>query len=255
MKYMEALLRLGCFSFDEAIALTGNRATAASMLLYYTKHGAIVQIRKGLYSAINPLDKEPVASPYLIGTKLTESAVISHHSAFEYHGYANQVFYQIFVSSESKFNTFEFGGHIYRRMPTNIKVGIETTTRGERITDLERTVLDSINDFEKAMGFEELIQCISVIPVLNERRLLSYLEAYDKCFLYQKVGFIFEHFRENFDFSDEFFRVCKERSGNSSRYLLKEMRDQSMDFSNKWRLTYPKNLWNNLSGGDIDADI
>ena len=130
-----------------------------------------------------------------------------------------------------------------------------------RATDYHINICDasnfhySINDFEKAMGFEELIQCISVIPVLNERRLLSYLEAYDKCFLYQKVGFIFEHFRENFDFSDEFFYVCKERSGNSSRYLIKEISDQSLDFSNKWRLTYPKNLWNNLSGGDIDADI
>ena len=83
MKYTEKLLQLGCFSFDEAVALTGNNVTAASMLLYYTKHGAVVQIRKGLYSAINPLDKEPVANKYLIGTKLTETAVISHHSAFE----------------------------------------------------------------------------------------------------------------------------------------------------------------------------
>jgi len=255
MKYMEALLQFGCFTFDEAVALTGNRATAASMLLYYTKHGAIVQIRRGLYSTINPLDKEPVANKYQIGTKLTETAVISHHSAFEYHGYANQVSYQVFVSSESKFNTFEFGGNIYKRIPTSVTVGVDNTTRGERITDLERTVLDSINDFEKDMGFEELVQCISAIPVLNETKMLSYLDAYDKCFLYQKVGFIFEYFRDNFDFSDEFFCVCKTRSGNSSRYLLKDMQDAEMDFSNKWHLTYPKNLWNNLSGGDIDADI
>lgn len=255
MKYMDDLLQLGCFSFDEAVALTGNNVTAASMLLYYTKHDAVVQIRKGLYSAINPLDKEPVANKYLIGTKLTDTAVISHHSAFEYHGYANQVSYQVFVSSESKFNTFEFGGNVYRRIPASVSVGVETASRGERITDLERTVLDSINDFEKDMGFEELIQCISAIPVLSESKMLSYLEAYNKRFLYQKVGFIFEHFRENFDFSDDFFCVCKKQSGNSSRYLLKDMQGADMEFSNKWRLTYPKNLWNNLSGGDIDADI
>ena len=88
MKYMDEFLQLGCFSFKDIVALTGNAATAGSRLLYYTKHGAVVQIRKGLYSAINPLDKEPVASKYLIGTKLTDTAVISHHSAFEYHGYA-----------------------------------------------------------------------------------------------------------------------------------------------------------------------
>lgn len=255
MKYLDSLLQLGCFSFEDALALTRNRATAASMLLYYSKHGAIVQIRKGLYSAINPLDKEPVANKYLIGTKLTETAVISHHSAFEYHGYANQVFYQMFVSSKSKFNSFEFGGHTYVRVPSNLSVGIETTSRGERITDIERTVLDSINDFEKTMGFEELIQCISAIPILNENKMLSYLEAYNKCFLYQKVGFIFEHFRKSFDFSDDFFRVCKKKSGNSSRYLLKDMQGMDLDFNNQWHMTYPKNLWKNLSGGDIDADI
>ena len=255
MKYTETLLQLGCFSFDDVVLLTGNHATAASMLLYYTKHGAVVQIRKGLYSAINPLDKEPVAGKYLIGTKLTDTAVISHHSAFEYHGYANQVSYRVFVSSQSKFNSFAFGGYTYTRLPASVSVGVETTTRGERITDLERTVLDSVNDFEKDMGFEELVQCLSAIPFLNERKLLSYLKEYDKCFLYQKVGFLFEQFRDSFGFSDDFFRACKENAGNSSRYLLRDMNDGDMAFSNLWRLTYPKTLWNNLSGGDIDADI
>ena len=102
--------------------------------------------------------------------------------------------------------------------------------------------------------FLAVIMCALSLAACSKQET-KYLEAYDKRFLYQKVGFIFEHFRDNFDLSDEFFRVCKIHSGNSSRYLLKDMQGVEMDFSNKWRLTYPKNLWNNLSGGDIDADI
>lgn len=255
MKYLDALLQLGCFSFDDAVMLAGNKQAASSMLLYYAKHGAVIQIRKGLYSAVNPLDKEPVANKYLIASKLNETAVVSHHSAFEYHGYANQVSYRVSVSSQSKFNSFEFGGYTFVRFPTSIEEGIETTSHGERITDIERTVIDSINDFEKDMGFEELIQCLSAIPFLDESKLLLYLKAYGKCFLYQKAGFVFDHLNDDFGFSDGFFNVCKENAGNSSRYLLKDMNSVELAFSNKWHLTYPKTLWRNMIGGEINAEI
>jgi len=51
-----------------------------------------------------------------------------------------------------------------------------------------------------------------------------------KCFLYQKTGYILEHFRDRFDFTEEFFAECKKHSGHSSRYLLKDTAQRSYDF-------------------------
>lgn len=255
MKYLDAFFRLGCFTFADVIDMAGNKTNAASILQYYIRRGTVVQIRKGLYSAINPVDKAPIATRYLIGSRVTESAVISHHSAFEYYGLINQVSYEVSVSSETKFNTFDFDGYTYFRMPANITIGVEQTMDGEKITDIERTVLDGINDFEKTMGFEELIQCISVVPALREDKLTSYLNAYDKMFLYQKTGFILEKVRDGLDLSDDFFDFCKSKIHHSSRYLFSENKHLDMEHNNKWRLTYPKNLWNTILEGNLDADI
>lgn len=255
MKYFGTLAKLGCFNFKTVLDITGNENTANSMLRYYKKNGAIKQIKKGLYTILNPIDNEPLADKYLIGTKINNTAVISHHSAFEYYGCANQVSYRVFVSSESKFNTFEFMGNTYTRIPMNIKAGIDMVSGGARVTDMERTVLDSICDFEKSMGFEELIRCISLVPVLNENKLLLYLAEYDKCFLYQKTGFILEHFNDNFDLSEAFFQTCRQKFGSSSRYLLKDTGTGEPASDGRWRLTIPRNLWNMAEGCDLDADI
>ena len=39
---------------------------------------------------------------------------------------------------------------------------------GVRITDLERTVIDSIRDFEKIGGFEEFLNCLEGVHYLDE---------------------------------------------------------------------------------------
>lgn len=256
MKYYEDFLKRGCFSLEEAIEIVGLEATAKSLLQQYTKKGYLIKIKRGLYAAVSLLDREPAVNKFVIASKITNTAVVSHHSAFEFYGYANQVSYDMTVTSDSKFNSFEFNGFQYIRLQPAITSGVISHPTSVRVTDIERTVLDSINDFERDMGFEELIQCISAIPILNEDKMLAYLEEYNKCFLYQKTGFIFKHFQSDFDITDRFLNICKMKSGNSSRYLMKGMVKDNMTFDNNWHLTIPQNLWRNtISGGDEDADI
>lgn len=256
MKFYEDFLKLGCFSFEEAVKVVGLVATTKSLLQQYAKKGYIVKVKRGLYAAVNLLDHEPAANKFVIASKITDTAVVSHHSAFEFYGYANQVSYNMTVTSSSRFNTFEFNGFQYIRVLPSVSCGVITHQSGERVTDIERTVLDAVNDFEKDMGFEELIQCIAAIPILNEEKLLAYLAEYNKCFLYQKIGFILEHFQTEFGISDEFLTVCKMKSGNSSRYLMKGIGKDNMDFNNHWHLTIPQNLWRNtVGGGDENADV
>ncbi len=255
MKYYENFIKAGCFDFEYVKNLVGSKETAVSILKKYIEKGYVSKIRRGLYTAINPIDNEPVANKFVIASNISETAVVSHHSAFEYYGYANQVSYNISVTSESRFEPFIFNDFRYTRFKPNIAAGIVRIPGGIRITDIERTVLDSINDFENDMGFEELIQCISNIPFLKEEKLIRYLEEYGKCFMYQKAGFIFEHFKEEFLFSDDFIKLCKQKSGSSSRYLIKNISKNKMDFSGYWHLTVPHNVWNNLNGGEDYADV
>lgn len=256
MKYYESFLKMGCFTYDDARALIGNKQTTNAILKLYINREYIQKVRRGLYVANDLSAREPVVSIFHIGSKISETAIISHHAAFEYYGYTNQVSYDIPVISTTRFNPFHFNGYYYHRMAPVISAGIDKQPCGICVTDIERTVLDSINDFEKDMGFEELIQCISAIPVLKEDKLLEYLKLYNKHFLYQKTGFILEYFKNDLSLSNEFFDFCKKASGNSSRYLTKNIPKDFMGFSNKWHLTIPEHwVYNFLEGGDEDAKI
>lgn len=126
MKYFEKMLELGCVNKSKMMELTGSEAAAKSLLYDYQKKGYIEKIKRDLYAVISLETKQPVLSRYQIGSQLFPDAVITHHSAFEVFGYANQVFYEVYVATDSRFRDFEYGGIWYRRMERNAHVDIIT---------------------------------------------------------------------------------------------------------------------------------
>jgi predicted transcriptional regulator of viral defense system len=239
MKYYERLLGMGCFTREDLRVLTGNFDTAGTLLKNYQKKGYVRQVRRNLYVAINLADQQPVASKFRIAGKLTPSAHISHHAAFEYYGYANQVSYQVEVSSETPFTPFSFDGNSYICFAVKMKDGIAAMPDGVRVTDIERTIVDGIHDFEKVMGLEELLRCLGLVASVNEDKLLSYLAAYGKRFLYQKAGYILRHFRREWNLSEGFFNECAAHIGKSTRYL---MGNKSGIYNREWRLVAPADM-------------
>jgi len=146
-------------------------------------------VGKKTKAAVNPATGGVVASKYQIACGINNTAYITHHTAFEFYGLANQVYYEVYVGSVPRFNDFEFGGIIYKRIAPKIKQGIveSRNTQGIRVIDLERTVIDSIKDFEKVAGFEELINCLSLVHYLDESKLKKYLDANGIQGLYQRL--------------------------------------------------------------------
>ena len=252
MKYYSELLAMGCFTREDLTELTGNYNTAGSLLVSYLKRGYIRGIRRNLYAAINLADNAPVVSKYRIARHITPTAYVSHHAAFEYYGSYNQVSYQVEVSSETPFRPFEFDWIRYVYIASRIREGVAEHSNGIRVTDPERTVLDGINDLEKVIGLEELLKCIELMPMLKEDKLLEYLAVYNKQVLYQKTGYILEHFQKGFRLSDTFFNECVSHIGKSTRYFTLNRRGV---YDNKWKMIVPENLLAILMKGmDEDAE-
>ena len=253
MKYYQRLLEMGCFTRDEVCALTGNYNTAGTLLKNYLKKGYILQVKRNLYVAVNLADRQPVVNKQRIAGRITPTSYVSHHAAFEYYGCANQVSYQVEVSSDTAFATFSFDGITYMYIASRIADGVITRPDGVRITDMERTVLDGIHDFEKVAGLEELLRCIELIPTVREDKLLTYLASYGKQVLYQKAGYILRHFQHALNLSDAFFSECAANIGKSTRYLSA---NGGGIYNGEWRLMVPADLMKLTSKGvDYDADI
>ena len=171
MDVLTELAKYPVFTIEDVKKLVGNEKTAYSQLDRLMKRDRVRKVRKNIYSVVNPTTGLLVATRYQIACAITDTAYISHHSAFEYYGYANQVFHEVFVSTTSRFTDFSFDGITFTRVSPKIDSGVITTNSGIRVTDLERTVIDSIYSFEKIGGLEELLRCLLLVPALRADNL------------------------------------------------------------------------------------
>jgi predicted transcriptional regulator of viral defense system len=248
------LAKMSVFSISDVENITKNKKTAYSLLYRLMKQGLVKKIRNNVYSCVNPATGEVIASRYHIACASSSSAYISHHTAFEYYGLANQVYYEVYVSSDTRFRDFEFEGVSYKCIASKMNDGVidPKNSEGIRVTDLERTVVDSIKDFEKIGGFEELLNCISAIHFLNEEKLRAYLDFYDIQVLYQKTGFLLEQYTHEMQLSHAFISYCKSKIGKSTRYLInEEMNDGT--YNGEWKLVVPGGLFDitEQDGGEL----
>ncbi len=249
--YLETFHNRKIFRFRDIVSITGNRNTAKDLLHNYKKQRLICQIRRDLYAVTDLATKECAVTKFEIGGNITPTSFVSYHTALEYHGVAHQVFYDLYASSESRFNNFEFNGINYLYCQSRVKSGMYVPDLDSlvRVTDLERTIIDCIDRIDRGGGLEELIHSISLITYLDENKLKLYLKEYDKAFLYQKVGFILSYFQQQVKISNEFISYCRQNTGKSIRYLTTAA--ESPVFFKNWALCTPENILSFLEqGGD-----
>ena len=253
MDLYKELAHLRCFSYADMVQLIGSEKAADWQIKTYLKKGYIERVRRNLYVVISMETEQPIANRFQIASQVTQDACISHHSAFEYYGYANQVFYEVYFFTHKNVRPFSYDGLQYTPLPNPSTIEILDMNNGVKVTSLERTVIDSIIDMDKIAGLEEILRCLELIPSLNEEKLLDVLEGYSKKQLYQKVGYILEFYKKDLSLSKDFFLKCISCSSSSKTYLTQEIRDNI--FHPKWLLYAPKDLKQLINKGVEYDDV
>lgn len=212
------------------------------------RSGKVVKIRNGLYAQIDNFGV-PLTTKFEIASKINDESFVSHHSALEYYGVANQVFNTLTVGSKRKFNDFSFDDVDYTRQAVkDYTQVIYIVTAGVRVATLERAVVDCIDNIDLGGGIDELLNALEQIRVLDENKLAEILQAYNKVILYQKVGFILEQYKDKYMLSDKFFDDCKSHLTNQIKYFLNDEYSDIV-YNSDWQLMAPKNLKSRISGG------
>lgn len=116
-----------------------STTSAANQVIYeYQKKGLIEKVKRDFYVVISLETKQPV-------------------------------FYECFVATDKRFSDFEYDGVAYRRIER--KPDMDVIHQGNiRVTTVEQTVVDSIRDFEKVAGLEEVMRCMMLVLVLHPAR-------------------------------------------------------------------------------------
>lgn len=252
MELYKKLIDLRCFTYNDMVCLTGSESAAQWEIKKYLQKGYIERVRRNLYAVISLETEQPIPNRFQIASHIAADASISHHSAFEFYGYASQVFYDVYFTTSKRVRSFEYDELHYRPVVWRGNVGIKEMYGGVRVTTLERAVIDGIADFTRIGGLEELLRCISLIPSLNEQKLLDVLKSYGHEQLYQKTGYILEAFKDELQLPDAFFEECAAGSSDSKMYLFKKQ--DGFVFHKKWKLYGPRNLKKLIDKGVSDYD-
>lgn len=249
------LLKKPVFKMEDVNIFYNNMDSARSAIKRLMKEGMVAKIRNNMYTCISGETGAPVANRFQIASQITPTSYVSHHTAMEYYGITDQVYYEVYVSSETSFRDFTFNGYTYRFVMSKSLEGIDKLpySGGVAVTNLERTIVDSIKDMDKISGIEEVVQNMESVHRMQEKRLLKYLELYQNQFLYQKMGYLLSQHKEQMGLSDVFFEKCKEEIGKSKRYLTRDQEGGSYD--DTWKLVVPDDLRAMKNGVMMDADI
>lgn len=244
MKYLKELAKLKIFNYKDFIAMVSDNNLARNTLQNYLEKGYIKRIKHNLYGVVSLESNECIADKFLIASNITDTSFVSHHSAFEFYGYYNQVYYDVNVSSVSKFNTFEFEENKFSLIKVSSTAFVEEI-RGVKVTSIERTIVDSIKDSGKYCELEETLNCINMIPYISPKDILKYLEQIDSKMLYKKVGIILSLFKEKLNIPDSFFYKCHEVSDSIKGHFDKNK--SAHVYNSKWKIFIYKDLKNYMN--------
>lgn len=247
MELYKELAKLRCFNRAELIQITGSVSSADWAIRNYLSKGYIERVRRDLYTVISIEDEQPLANRFQIASHVSDDAFISHHTAFEYYGFTSQVFYEVYISTKKRIRSFNYEGISYLPVTYRGNQGVVKLSNGIQVTSLERTVIDSIADFDRIGGLEELIRCIALIPSLDEKKLLEALMLHNQSQLYQKAGFILEAFNDELALPKSFFFKCEKNISDSKTYLFNKRDDFVLH--KKWKLYAPLDLLSLIEKG------
>ena len=228
------------FSYNDIKEMYPNRESFNSFLRRFLKNGNIKQVKKGLYALVDPTTGMIYASKFQIACRLFDDAYFSYHEAIEYYGLATQSFVSHFTYLTHVYvDDVEFEDNVYTSKKSNCNLEIinRMNENGVRVVSLERAIVDSIDNPGYAGGLEEIEYALDACRDLDINKVITMLAYYDKAYLYQKVGYLFEkHFGNRVP--ESFYQLCLSKSGNKIQYF-----ESNVGFAKlvlKWKLMVPK---------------
>jgi predicted transcriptional regulator of viral defense system len=230
------------FSAPEIASCFETEMTRRYWLATAIKERRVAKIKQGLYALINPATGVIYADKFMLASAISPTSVVVYHSALEFHGLANQVYSTVYIASDERFRPFEYGGVSYERVRDSIRCGVDVVQSSTdiKVTDLERTVIDCIDDVGHAGGEDELFAALSYVKKLNEVKLLQYLADYNKGKLYQKAGYLFEKLNDRLRLLPAFFAECKTHIATCAFHFLDSVGEPA--YNRDWNIIAPAKL-------------
>ena len=228
--------------------------TQEKVLGYHTKAGRLRRIRQGMYAVIPPGvngDTYPV-DPYLVAAKLTPDAVLSHHTALEFHGQAYSAWQHFIYSAERAVETLTFRDQVFRgtKFPQALVRsgekyhGVLTRERFGmplRVAGLERTLVDVLDRPDLSGGWEEVWRSLEAVEFFDLDEVVEYALLLGNATTAARVGFFLDCNREPLMVEDHHLRALRDYRPRQPHYLDRSRRGGGKLVA-EWNLVVPEEV-------------
>jgi predicted transcriptional regulator of viral defense system len=228
----------------------GSR-TKEALLAYYRKTGRVVSVRRGLYAVVPPGAQSASSSidPFLVTAKLTKDAVLSYHTALEFHGHAYSV-HEHFIYTASRplspvtFHTYVFRGARFPESLRRVKKENFGVVRMDRfgmevdVTSLERTMVDVLSRPDLSGGWEEIWRSLESVEFFNLDKVVEYALLLGNATTAAKVGFFLDQHRESLMVEEKHLKPLHDLRPRQPHYLDRHKR-KSGRLVSEWNLVIP----------------
>jgi len=259
MKHEEFFRKHPVFTGDEMADYLSSRGevgsrTKEALLAYHRKTGGIVSVRRGLYAVVPP-GATPTSysvDPYLVAAKLTKDAVLSYHTALEFHGHAYSVQEHFTYTASRPLTpvTFRFGVFRGVRLPEALSrvnkenVGVIRMDRSGmevRVTTLERTMVDVLNRPDLSGGWEEIWRSLESVEFFDLDKVIEHVLLLGNATTAAKAGFFLEQHRAPLMVEERHLKPLHDLRPQQPHYLDRDKRKSGCLVS-QWNLVVPNDV-------------
>ena len=225
--------------------------TQESLVAYHTGTGRLVRVRRGLFAVIPPggdNDTHPI-DPFLIASRLTPDAVLSHHTALEFHGRAYSVWRHLTYMASRPLGPLTFRSHVYRgaKFPEALvragkeNYGVSAADRAGmsvRVTSLERTLVDTLDRPDRSGGWEEIWRSLESVEFFDLDRIVEYVLLLGNATTASKVGYYLDQHRESLMVGERHLEALRSRRPRQPHYVDRR-RSGDSTLVDEWNLVVP----------------
>jgi predicted transcriptional regulator of viral defense system len=259
MKPTEFFARHPVFRFEEFRAAhqssgTRSPATTGSVLKQHVVRGNLINVRRGLYARV-PEDADPATfrvDPYLLGSRLSDDAVIAYHSALQLLGKAHSQSQQItyLTIRRAKPFTFQDTDFVPVLVPTALRKlpdlggGVREERRQGlvvRVTGYERTFVDVLDAPQHGGSWEEIWRSLESIEFVDLDFVVDYALRLASALTVARVGFFLEQHKEELLVEDRHLEALRARAPAQPRYFERRHR-KGGKLLPRWNLIVPEQI-------------
>lgn len=223
----------------------GSPRTVDSLLRKHMQSGRIARVRRGLYVSVPAAGAAETADPYLVATKATEDATVSHHAALQFHGRTYSMWSQVTFLTRGHTRRFHFGPveYIPVRPPSAVADlpdmggGIQMVPSGGghvRVCTCERAMVDVLHTPALGGSWEEIWRSLEMVEFFDLDAVIAFALRLDTATTIARVGLFLEQHRERLFVEDAHLARLAKHAPKDPRYL-----DPSRE---PGRLVHPWNL-------------